>query len=428
MARTVRYQPIALGTWISWIAYVAVLVVAPFLFPSNLGLTVLSQIGAVVIATMSYNMLLGQTGMLSFGHAVYGGLGGFIAIHIMNAAVGNHWPLPTSLVPLVGGFGGAACGVVLGWISTKKSGTTFAMITLGIGELVASAALTFPEFFGGEAGITTDRTSLGKTVLGISYGPQRQVYYLIAVWLLLSTIGMYAFTRTPLGRIANAVRDNPERAEFIGYDTHKVRFLVVVLSAFFAGIAGGLSVINFEIVTSENVGAARSGSILLFTFLGGVGSFVGPILGGVLYVLCLVLLSNYTQAWPLYIGLFFLLIVMYAPGGLWSLVQMNVRVVQFGLFKRLVRAYCFTLLAALPLFFGSSTLIELLYARQLESGGNGDVKVWWINSSLTSPDLWVAAVLLIVIGAVAFRFAGRRFKDAWGAVQETIAARLGAGA
>jgi branched-chain amino acid transport system permease protein len=251
---------------------------------------------------------------------------------------------------------------------------------------------------------------------------------LIAVWLLLSTIGMYAFTRTPLGRIANAVRDNPERAEFIGYDTHKVRFLVVVLSAFFAGIAGGLSVINFEIVTSENVGAARSGSILLFTFLGGVGSFVGPILGGVLYVLCLVLLSNYTQAWPLYIGLFFLLIVMYAPGGLWSLVQMNVRVVQFGLFKRLVRAYCFTLLAALPLFFGSSTLIELLYARQLESGGNGDVKVWWINSSLTSPDLWVAAVLLIVIGAVAFHFAGRRFKDAWGAVQETIAARLGAGA
>src|ERR1700761_2951575 len=98
MARTIQYRPIALGAWVSWICYAIVLAAAPFLFPSNLGLTVLSQIGAVVIATLSYNMLLGQTGMLSFGHAVYGGLGGFIAIHVMNAAVGNHWPLPTSLI------------------------------------------------------------------------------------------------------------------------------------------------------------------------------------------------------------------------------------------------------------------------------------------------------------------------------------------
>jgi branched-chain amino acid transport system permease protein len=423
MARTISYKPLDLGFWAGWVIYIIFLGVAPFIFTSNLGLTVLSQVGAVIIATLSYNMLLGQTGMLSFGHAVYGGLGGFIAIHAMNRVAAGSMICPTSLIPLIGGLGGAFFGVILGWITTKKSGTTFAMITLGIGELVASAALTFPEFFGGEAGISTDRT-LGHAVLGITYGPQRQVYFLIAVWLVICTIGMYAFTRTPLGRIANAVRDNPERVEFIGYDTHKVRFLVVVIAAFFAGIAGGLGAINFEIVSAENVGAARSGSILLFTFLGGVGSFVGPILGAVLYVFCLVLLSSYTQAWPLYIGLLFLLIVMYAPGGLWSLVQMNMRVVQFGLFKRLLKPYAIAIVAALPLFFGVTTLIELLYARQLDVGGDTSVAIWWTSWSIDSPAVWSLGVVLTLIGTVTFRFAGRYFARAWGAVQEIIAERL----
>lgn len=423
MARTLTYKPLDLVFWLAWIGYALLLVVAPFIFSSNLGLTVISQVGAVVIATLSYNMLLGQTGMLSFGHAVYGGLGGFIAIHAMNVLSGGHSVVPTVLIPLVGGLGGAACGVLLGWITTKKSGTTFAMITLGIGELVASASLMFTGFFGGEAGVTTDRT-LGHAYLGLTFGPQREVYYLIAVWLLICTIGMYAFTRTPLGRIANAVRDNPERVEFVGYDTHKVRFFVVVLAAFFAGIAGGLGAINFEIVTAENVGAFRSGSLLLFTFLGGVGSFVGPILGGVLYVFCLVLLSTYTQAWPLYVGLLFLIIVMYAPGGLWSLVQMNIRVMQFGLFKRLLKPYLLSVLAGLPLFFGVTTLIELLYDRQLDAGGDSDVVVWYLHASLDSPKVWLIALFMALIGLLLFRIAARRFAQAWGNAQEIIAERL----
>jgi branched-chain amino acid transport system permease protein len=395
--------------WLGWIGYALFLVVAPFIFHSNTGLTVISQIGGVVISTLSYNMLLGQTGMLSFGHAVYGGLGGFIAIHAMNILSGGHSVVPTVLIPLVGGLGGAVSGVLLGWITTKKSGTTFAMITLGIGELVASASLMFTGFFGGEAGVTTDRT-LGHPYLGITFGPQREVYYLIAAWLMICTIGMYAFTRTPLGRIANAVRDNPERVEFIGYDTHKVRFFVVVLAAFFAGISGGVNAINFEIVTSENIGAFRSGSLLLFTFLGGVGSFVGPILGGVLLVFCLVLLSAYTQAWPLYVGLLFLVIVMYAPGGLWSLVQMNMRVMQLGLFARL--------------FFGVTTLIELLYARQLDTGGDTDMVIWYLHASVDTPKPWLIALVLAVIGAFVFRLAARNFAQAWGNTQEIIADRL----
>jgi branched-chain amino acid transport system permease protein len=422
MASTVRYQPIQLGFWGAWIGYVVFLIIAPLVFHSNLALTILSQIGTVVIAALSYNMLLGQTGMLSFGHAVYGGMGGFIAIHAMNlVGAGKFW-IPTSLIPLVGGLGGAFFGVLFGYVTTKRSGTTFAMITLGIGELVASSALTFPEFFGGEAGITTNRV-MGDAVLGITYGPQIQVYYLIAVWLVLCTAGMYAFTRTPLGRIANAVRDNPERTEFIGYDTQIVRFLVVILAGFFAGIAGGLGAINFEIVSSENVGAARSGSLLLFTFLGGVDTFIGPIVGAIIYVFSLVLLSNITQAWGLYIGLVFLLVVMYSPGGISSLILINLGLLRHGYMKRLLRPYGIVLVAVLPLFLGVSCLIEMIYALQLDVGNGTVTKVYGITVDVARAAPWVGAFLLAAAGGVGFHFARRIFRDRWDEIQNDIEAR-----
>jgi branched-chain amino acid transport system permease protein len=104
----------------------------------------LSQIGYLIIICLSYNILLGQGGMLSFGHAVYVGLGSFIAIHAMNLASAGKLPIPLVLIPLVGGLGGMFFAVLFGYVTTKKSGTTFAMITLGIGELVAAMALMFP--------------------------------------------------------------------------------------------------------------------------------------------------------------------------------------------------------------------------------------------------------------------------------------------
>src|SRR5690606_38890542 len=120
-----------------------------------------------------------------------------------------------------------------------------------------ACSLMFPGFFGGEGGVMTDRV-VGLPLFGITFGPQIEVYYLISFWLFLCTAGMYAFTRTPLGLILNAVRNNPERAEFIGYDARRVRYLALILSAFFAGIGGGLTAINFEIVSAENVGVIRS--------------------------------------------------------------------------------------------------------------------------------------------------------------------------
>ncbi len=215
------------------------------------------------------------------------------------------------------------------------------MITLGIGEMVFAASLMFPGFFGGEGGITADRASGGPFlgIAGITFGPQIQVYYLIAVWCFACMIAMFALTQTPLGRIANAVRDNPERAEFIGYNTQRVRWLMLILSSFFAGIAGGLTAINFEIVSAENVSAVRSGGVLLAAFMGGAAFFFGPILGAVVFVFFAVALSEYTKAWQLYLGVFFVLLVMYAPGGLSSLILMNLRVMKFKKFARLRDPY-----------------------------------------------------------------------------------------
>jgi branched-chain amino acid transport system permease protein len=332
--QTISYSPINSGRWLVWTGFIALLILAPLMFSSGGSLSLLSLMGTIMIFALSYNMLLGQSGMLSFGHAVYSGLGAFFAIHAINLSASNLFFIPLSLVPLVGGIAGVTFGILFGYVTTKRSGTTFSMISLGIVELVFACSLMFPGFFGGEGGVSGNRV-FGKALMGISFGPQIQVYYLIAAWLLISTVAMFAISHTPLGRIANAVRDNPERAEFIGYDTQRVRYLMLILSGFFAGISGGLSAINFEIVSAENVSAARSGAVLLFTFIGGIGFFFGPLLGAIIGVLLTVMLSEITKAWLLYLGLFFILMVMYAPGGLASIIMMNFRLIRIKKLKKI---------------------------------------------------------------------------------------------
>ena len=130
--RTMRYRPMNLLRWLIWGVTVVLMLVMPLIFSGGFAVTLLSQMGIMIIFALSYNMLLGQTGMLSFGHAVYSGLGAFIAVHVLNMiGAGKVW-LPVSMLPLVGGLAGAFFGVIFGYVTTKKSGTTFAMITMGI--------------------------------------------------------------------------------------------------------------------------------------------------------------------------------------------------------------------------------------------------------------------------------------------------------
>jgi branched-chain amino acid transport system permease protein len=411
------------GRWLIWSLFAVVLLGVPLVFTSSLSITILSQMGIAIIACLSYNMLLGQGGMLSFGHAVYTGLGAFLAIHALNSVASGALPIPVSTVPLVGGLAGMGFAALFGYVTTRKAGTTFAMITMGMGELVFAMSLMIPEFFGGEGGISGNRV-IGNAFMGITYGPAIQVYYLIAVYTFISVVAMFAFTRTPLGRMLNAVRDNPERVEFVGYNTQRIRYTAFIIAGFFAGISGGLGALNFEIVTAEVVHAGRSGAYLLFTFLGGATFFFGPIIGAVLMVLAFVLFSEFNKAWILYLGLIFLFMVMFAPGGFASLIMMNLRVAAFGKLRQLWVSYLALAVTGLITLCGAAAMVEMLYHLQLSSSQGSEIVFIGLTLNTTGFNHWALAALVMGTGLALFELARRRFAREWGEIQAFIEKKL----
>lgn len=414
-----RLIPRNAGRWAVWSFYALLLMAAPLLFDSRLSLALLSQMAYLIIICLSYNILLGQGGMLSFGHAVYAGLGSFLAVHVMNRAAGGDFYLPLPLVPLAGGLAGLLLAALLGYFSTRKAGTPFAMITLGVGELVAALALMLPDVFGGEGGISANRV-YGQPLWGISFGPQIQVYYLIAAYCFVCTAAMFAFTGTPLGRMLNAVRDNPERVEFIGYNPRQVRYCAFIVAGFFAGIGGALAAIHSEIVTAEAVSSLRSGHLLLFTFLGGATFFVGPILGAGLMVLALVWLSGLTMAWLLYVGLVFLFVVMYLPGGLASLMVPGLRLAFWRKVGWLWPGCLRLAVTALAALTGAAAMIEMLYHLPLRAALGPELGFIGLTLSVAQPGDWLGAALVFLIALGLFGLARRKFLPQWRGLQDAM--------
>ena len=396
----------------AWIVFAALLLALPKILTSGFSLTMLSLMGISVIFALSYNMLLGQAGMLSFGHAVYYGLGGFLVVHAMNVITKNSLPLPLPLMPLVGGLAGLFFGIVFGSVSTRRGGTAFAMISLGLSELVASSALILRTFFGGEEGINTNRTKLLR-VFDWSFGPQIQVYYLIAFWCFVCVLAMYALTRTPFGRMCNAVRDNFERAEFVGYNPQFVRFVAFCLSGFFAGIAGGLAAINFEIVNSSYVGAAQSGEVLLAAYIGGIGFFSGPIIGAMIVTWLQVMLSDITEVWQLYFGLLFVGMVMFAPFGVAGLLMMHAPLWHARVLWRVVPAYLMAFAAGLVLLTGVSLFIEMAYHLSTKASEGPMMSFLYVPFSAHAWQPWLAAAVLVAGGYFLLRWSSPHVEAAW---------------
>ncbi|RJF63505.1 branched-chain amino acid ABC transporter permease [Rhodopseudomonas palustris] len=396
----------------TWIGAALVLLVLPQVFSSGGSLTTFSLVGISIIFALSYNILLGQTGMLSFGHAVYYGLGGFLAIHAINFLGANKWAIPLPVVPLIGGLAGLFLAALIGWVMTQRSGTAFAMISLGLAELVASSALILRTFFGGEAGISANRAKLFK-VFGLSFGPQIQIYYLIAAWTLIAMIAMYALTRTPLGRMCNAVRDNPERVQFVGYDPHVVRYLAFCFSGFFAGIAGALAAINFEIANSAYLGAVQSGTVLFAAYIGGIGFFIGPIVGAIFVTVLSLVLSDLTQVWQLYFGLFFIAVVVFAPGGITGLLMMHRPLVRAGMLSRVLPSYLLAALPTLALCTGLMLMIETIVHYTVNPHEDPNRVSFGIPFNAASPLTWAASAALIIVGFILARMAWKRVAESW---------------
>lgn len=402
-------------------AWLAVILVAPLVWQKGSWLSLLCQIGITTIFALSFNMLLGQTGLLSFGHAVYFGAGAFATIHLLRAMHQHAWALPVTLLPLAGGVAGLLLGIVSGPVITRRAGTTFAMISLGIGELVAASSLMFPAVFGGEGGLTGNRVT-APGWFGITYGPALQMYYLIAGWAVLCIAAVYLLTDTPLGRLANAVRDNPERAQFIGYDPQWVRFLMVVLAGFFAGVAGGLTALNYEIVTAETLSAGTSGIVIMMVFVGGVGFFHGPIIGAALITVLQIVVAAVTEAWPFYFGLLFTGLVLYAPGGIAGILAGQKRLFETGRLRHALREYA---LRAVPFALcaaGLIAIVEMAYAlANTTEPGSAPLRIFGVVLNAARPAGWAPPVLALVAGALLLRLLSRRFS----ASDEAPVARVG---
>ena len=399
----------------SWIIIAGIAALLPLVFDSYFALTLLSKMGVLIMFAVAYNMLLGQGGMLSFGHAIYFGFAGYVSVHVLNGIGEETLPyIPIVLLPIIGAIIGLCLGIIIGYLSTRRAGTAFAMISLGFCEMATALTLIFVVFFNGEDGIQTDRV-VGPEPFGVSFGPQVEVYYLILFWSVLTVALMYFLTKTPFGRMSNAVRDNPERAAFIGYNVRHVRWLAFSLSAMFAGAAGSLHALNYEHIGFESVSLIQSGAVLFMVFIGGVGHFLGPIIGAIGLTYLDSTLADITEAWLLYLGLTFATIVAFAPGGLAGLIVMHGPIVStnktllIGLIKPYLAAIGSTLLGLL----GTIGIIEMLYFRSLISKGEGEVVIFWTEFNANGILSWIIFFVAIIISIFLCKITYPKARESW---------------
>lgn len=412
-----------------WVVALAIAVALPWMFynwsggkQSGFSVTLLSEIGLLIIFALSFNMQFGQAGLLSFGHAILFGLGGYCTAHALNGIKAADLWFPMELVPLAGGLGGLAFGFLFGYVATKQRATAFAMITMGLGELVTAAALMFTGFFGGEGGVSTDRV-IGASLIGADYASPIQVYYLIVAWGFLCIYLMRLQTQTPLGRMANAQRDNFERTQFVGYDPKLIRFYQFVLSGFFAGLAGGLFVVLHEIVTFDAVAAQKSTSALLASYIGGVGGFFGPIIGSIVVVLMQSGVSLLSSAWLLYLGTLFVMMVMFAPGGITGLLTMHKPIARIGRLRDLFVPYLRLLVPALLCLAGFVLLVELASFTTIGASQGKEFRIAGVALQTGSPAPWAAGFILLLAGGWWLRAAFGGFAVTWNALMEEAKAK-----
>lgn len=379
----------------------------PYLGAGRFVIVLLTQLAIMATFAMSYNVNLGQTGLLSFGHAVYLGAGVFASLYLITGIGEGAVPLPLELVPLGGALAGFLLAAVFGLVSVRRAGVTFAMISLGLAELFVAAAMLFPSVFGGEKGVSTDRM-VDFTLTGMGYGRPREIYMLVLVWAVISVVAMVFLSRTPLGRLANAVRDNPQRVEYLGYRPYRIRFMQFCIAGTFAGLAGSLFALTYEIANAEVMGLRMSANVLIATYLGGITYVLGPVVGALVVTLLEINLARLTDAWLFYYGLLFIAIILFAPRGLTGILMDLPGVVirrksWAGVLAVLVRWLPVVVLAAA----GTIILVELCYHLSNSFDPREPLRLFWITTSAQSWAPWTTGAVM-AIAALALFAANRR--------------------
>jgi len=396
-----------------WAVVLAVLAALPFAFPGMLGISVLTQSCIAITFALAYNMLLGGTGLLSFGHALYFGIGAYVTGHLL-----NHYTaaVPLVLLPLAGGAAALLVGALLATFTVRHDRTTYAMISLAIGQLVFAASIIMVSWSGGDAGIRLDPADANGW--GVDFGDPRAMYFLVAGWSWLAALGMFAVTRTPLGRLMNATRDNSHRVSFVGFSPVTVRGMALTLSGGFAGIAGSLYALAMQVVTTDTFGLTQTASVMLHTYIGGFTSFAGPALGALLMTVTSAHLSSLTEAWPLYQGAFLLVVIIFSQHGLVGAVTGGRTLLARLAASRgpaYVAASC--ALAVLSLFVTVAGFIGIVELTQSWSANFGE-PVTLLKGALAfqisphNPLHWGLALIALLAGAICVGLVRRRFRVA----------------
>jgi ABC-type branched-subunit amino acid transport system ATPase component/ABC-type branched-subunit amino acid transport system permease subunit len=282
------------------------LLVLPFALDA-LGLTLKTSTDVVIfaIAAMGLNILVGATGLVSFGHGVWFGIGAFAAAILQRHYAPGGMLLPGVGALLIVGVGSAVAGLVI----LRRRGVYFSLLTLALTAMTFSIAFRWTELTGGESGFGgIERTAL--------FEDTRRYYALVAVIALLACLALWRFLRSPIGTVLVAIRENEQRAGFIGYHTNRYKLVAFVASASLTALAGVLSTFNHRFASADPLNIAFSGELLAMVVIGGMRSFLGPALGALFYILFREFLSIYTANWLLVFGLLFVGFILFSPSGL----------------------------------------------------------------------------------------------------------------
>ena len=397
-----------------WLLVAAALLLLPRFVSTGLQHALVQAIIFAIFAA-SFNLASGAGGMLSFGHSAFLALGAFATLHVMRGAETGALPFPTVLLPLVGGITGLAVGVIVGYFATLRSGVYFSMLTLAFAELFHQMAPNLAFLFGGETGISTIR----MPSLGISFQTDLQVYYLVLAWGVFCLGLLWLYMQTPFGRLTLAVRENEQRLRFLGFNIHATKVIIFAISSSVAGIAGGLLALAKESANYDLFSMTYSANVLLYTFIGGAGLFLGAPLGAAILTLTAFAVTNMTHIWLLYQGIVFVLLMMYAPGGFGGIIARNIELYREGRLAVLAGPYLFAvvpgvcLIAAVVFVFeAASVILSREYAAKRVSGGGRFVAAEFLGTSwdLSSIGTWAIPLGLVLAGMFTLPVAVRRIR------------------
>jgi branched-chain amino acid transport system permease protein len=294
---------------------IAGVIALPFIAPSRFWVTLATEIMILAIWALSLNLLVGYTGLVSFGHAAYFGLGAYgAALTMIHVA-------PNVFVGVIAGtLLACLAALMVGYFSVRLPGIAFSMLTLAFAQAFFTVAFKWRGLTGGDDGLRgMPRPTLDMGLFTWDSADRLHLYWLAAITLGLALVFMWRIIRSPFGAVLLAIRENEERARFIGYNTRLYKFGAFVIAGFMAGFAGTLFVLLKGFVSPSVMHWSESGRVLMMAILGGTGTLGGPVAGALVYMVAQELISGYTQHWMLYLGGLFVLMVLFAPGGLASL-------------------------------------------------------------------------------------------------------------